>query len=695
MTEETASKRAGLSIPQLRNIILLCLAVGTAAFTAVMFSLAGTLSEKFGPQVLHDLEWKVVRGAIELSKACELAVAIGDVDEIRGCFGVYGTSSDVQALVVTGSEGAELVRKGTVGEGLDRLFSGAPGVVRRESGHLVSWAAVEIEGSPLGKIAVVVSTDRLSEAQSLLNKSSNATLLGGLAALVFGSVVVIFFTRTVANRDAQLQDYAANLERKVEVRTLELDARNRGMRLVLDNVAQGFITIDYDGVMASERSAIVDTWFGTPAEEAKISDYLEPASPNTGLWIDIGLEQLRDDLMPADLIIEQMPSRVNAGKRILDFAYRPIEGDDNKMLIIISDATEEVAHERAEREQRELVALFQRISVDRGGVEEFVTEAAGLVQALRTEQDAAVQMRLVHTLKGNCSIYGLETYAALAHEIESHLVETGETLSDEQRKQLVDVWKEAMSQVGRLLGGARSGVYEVDDSDVSLLLAKIKAGVGAEALLPMIERWKLDPITNRLDRLSGQIKAVAKRLGKPEPVVNIKGGRIRIDPHSWSQIFAALVHVVRNAVDHGIETPERRLELGKSEAGAITLTAAQLNGTLELTFEDDGAGIDFERLAEKAKAQGLPTDTHADLVAALFADGVSSKDSANDVSGRGVGMAAVRQVIVDSGGSIEVESKRDRGTTFKFTFDESRVSQRGKALTGISASLVPNGAMAG
>jgi hypothetical protein len=73
------------------------------------------------------------------------------------------------------------------------------------------------------------------------------------------------FTRAVALRDAQLSDYAANLERKADERTRELDERNRGMRLVLDNVAQGFITIASDGVMAAERSAVVDRWFGTPS----------------------------------------------------------------------------------------------------------------------------------------------------------------------------------------------------------------------------------------------------------------------------------------------------------------------------------------------------------------------------------------------------------------------------------------------
>lgn len=688
----TPRAQQGPSIPTLRNWILLALLVGVSAYTTIMFGLSRDLSERFGPQVRQDLEWRVQRGAVELSKACELAVAIGDVTEIEKCFGPYAEASDVQALVVTDADGKAIVTHGKAPEG--DLFSGAPGAVAERANALVSWRPVQIEGADLGKLAVVVSLDRLRNAEDLLSRSSLATLVGGLGGLLFGALVVVFFTRAVGQRDAALSNYAANLEGMVAERTAELDARNRGMRLVLDNVAQGFITIDFDGVMASERSAIVDTWFGEPTEGQSLADYLERVSPNAGLWLDIGLEQLRDDLMPADLVIDQMPSRIETTKGIFKLSYQVLE-DGNRILVIISDVTEAVAHERAEREQRELVALFQRISVDRAGVEEFVTEAAGLVQALRTEQDATLQRRLVHTLKGNCGIYGLETYAALAHEIESEMIDSGEALREEQREQLVSMWKDAMLRVGQLMGTSREGVLEVRESELEEVRNLLLSGAPVEEALRRCSDWRLEPIERRLERLGQQAVVLARRMGKPEPVVAIDGHGVRLRGEGWSPLFTTLVHLVRNAMDHGIEGPLARTEAGKAEAGRLSLSAERNGSLVTLMIADDGAGIDFDRITEKAAAQGLPTKTRDDLVAALFADGLSTREAANDISGRGVGMAAVRQVVLESGGQVDVRSERGKGTTFVLTLDERRMTGPSASGARISASLIPQSVGAG
>ncbi|HEX6245591.1 MAG TPA: hypothetical protein VFZ61_31925, partial [Polyangiales bacterium] len=250
--------QSSFSISKLRNLILVCLVLGVAAYTGVMFSLAQKLADRFGPQVRQDLEWRVSRGAQELARAAELGLAVGDTQVVKSSFGVYAKSEDVQAIVAVGAGDTVVAEHGKSPEAVAQLFQGTPGKLRNGKGYIVSWANAEIEGTPIGKVAVVVSTKRLTDALALLAQSSNTALAGGLGALLLGALVVIYFTRAVAQRDAQLSDYAANLERKVDERTAELDERNRGMRLVLDNVVQGFITVSIDGVMAPERSAIVD-----------------------------------------------------------------------------------------------------------------------------------------------------------------------------------------------------------------------------------------------------------------------------------------------------------------------------------------------------------------------------------------------------------------------------------------------------
>ena len=159
-------------------------------------------------------------------------------------FGAYATSSDVQAIVAVNATGVALAQHGQPPETLDKLFQGKEQQLRSESGYLVSWANAVIEGASVGRVAVVISTRRLTDANVLLSRVSSVSLIGGALALVLGIVVISLFAGAVATRDGQLSEHAANLERKVEERTRALDERNRGMRLVLDNVAQGLVTID-------------------------------------------------------------------------------------------------------------------------------------------------------------------------------------------------------------------------------------------------------------------------------------------------------------------------------------------------------------------------------------------------------------------------------------------------------------------
>ena len=687
---QPSDDKKSFSISKLRNVILVCMVVGVAIYTGIMFSLAQRLSERFGPQVRADLEWRVQRGAQELSRAAELGLTIGDSALVTKAFGVYALSNDVQAIVAQDATGKVLAQHGKPPK--DDLFSGRPGVVRTGPTYLVSWAETQIEGMPVGRVAVVVTTQRLQEAQQLLERSSNTTLTGGLGALLLGTVIVCFFTGAVALRDAQLSDYAKNLERKVDERTRQLDERNAGMRLVLDNVAQGFVTIDLQGNMASERSAIVDRWFGAPASNSTLSAYLKPHAARFVEQLDMGLAELRDGIMPTELLLYQLPTRFSAAGRTFETSYTGI-GDletPDRLLVIISDVTEAVARERADSEQKELVTLFRRINSDRAGVEEFLMEAAQLVSTLRLEEDPVVQQRLVHTLKGNCSMYGLESYAQLAHQIENELIEGSGPLSPSQRATLVDEWKRTIGRVGFLLSDSRRNTIQLDASELDALMTSAMCGAAANDVVATLQDWKREPIYRRLERLARQASAVAERLNKPKPKFEIDAQGIRLDGDSLAPFWAAMIHVVRNALDHGIEDPETRALLGKPEAGTIALSARRQDGKLVISVRDDGSGVNWERVRAKAAARSLPNRTREDLVDALFSDGLSTKDEATDISGRGVGLAALKQIVRELGGTIEVDSSPQWGTAFHFVLDERSNSNAPASVRRVSASLLPD-----
>jgi two-component system chemotaxis sensor kinase CheA len=168
--------------------------------------------------------------------------------------------------------------------------------------------------------------------------------------------------------------------------------------------------------------------------------------------------------------------------------------------------------------------------------------------------------------------------------------------------------------------------------------------------------------------LAAQARSLSQRLGKGEPLIEIQGDGTRLDPALWGPLFSELVHLVRNAVDHGFEAAEQRAASGKPSQPRLTLKSSLQNGQLTIEIEDDGRGIDWRAVARSAAKQGIVAETEAELTAALFADGVSTSERVSDTSGRGVGMAAVQARVRELGGNIRVASRAGLGTCWTLSF---------------------------
>jgi two-component system chemotaxis sensor kinase CheA len=139
-------------------------------------------------------------------------------------------------------------------------------------------------------------------------------------------------------------------------------------------------------------------------------------------------------------------------------------------------------------------------------------------------------------------------------------------------------------------------------------------------------------------------------------------------PERLAPFWASLVHVVRNAIDHGIESPEEREAQGKPAIGRVRFAVKRaLDGSLAIEIADDGRGLNFGKLAERARQMSLPHANEHELVQAVFADGLSTRDEVTELSGRGVGLGAVRAACEAAGGRLGTQSSA-AGTTFSFVF---------------------------
>jgi two-component system chemotaxis sensor kinase CheA len=392
--------------------------------------------------------------------------------------------------------------------------------------------------------------------------------------------------------------------------------------------------------------------------------------------------------MPLALTLEQMPNRLLAGGRQHSVSYVPIgEGDSpERFLVVVTDITAEARRAHAERDSRETGELFERLLADRTSVETFFEEGAALEKAIGGAhgQDLSTLERMLHTLKGNSAIFGLTSLSVLCHDLESWVAEARTAPPAEVLAPFREHWASLVARSERLLGTKRY-VVEIGEKDQAGLERSIRDGVDDETLLRMVYDLKLEPTQRRLEHFGEQARRIAGRLDKEIRVV-VDGQGLRVDPKRWSAFWSAFIHAVRNAVDHGLEPAAERLSHGKPAVGTIGLRTLVQGGRFVVEIADDGPGIDWTEVARKATELGLPVATEANLREALFCDGVSTAEDVTDISGRGLGMGALRAATVALGGELEIETQAGRGTTLRLVFPKDAMNPDFRPLARASST---------
>jgi two-component system chemotaxis sensor kinase CheA len=174
------------------------------------------------------------------------------------------------------------------------------------------------------------------------------------------------------------------------------------------------------------------------------------------------------------------------------------------------------------------------------------------------------------------------------------------------------------------------------------------------------------PIGTTFSKFKRLVRDLSHSLGKEVDLATL-GAETELDKTVIEKLSDPLIHIIRNSIDHGIESPEERVKAGKPAAGTIHLSASQSGGTVLISIRDDGAGINKESVRRKAIVTGLINEnqevTDTELYALLFAPGFSTAKSVTNVSGRGVGMDVVKRAIESLRGSVSIESKEHIGTT--------------------------------
>ena len=502
------------------------------------------------------------------------------------------------------------------------------------------------------------------------------------AVLVLG--VVVWWNRKLSRLNRAL--HLANEAR---------DAAGRRMAALLDNAGQGFLSVTADGRVEPQYSAECRNIFGGDIEGREVAELLFPDDPPGCAAMAVNVRRIVGEADPyrRDLYVSLMPGRVLRRGATLRLAYRPMA--DGRLMFVVTDVSGEirlkdaVARERnrlacvvaAVREQRDFFAVLDDFTAFRSD---------GAPPATLSDRDALDELyRRVHTFKGlflqlECAhvakaLDGLEERLSdLRHAPGAGRAEMLALLADEAvdkaLEEDLDVVRETLGAEFFERRGEVSLGGDLADALASLagrLLDRLDAlGLDAEDRRVLSAARTLRDVD--LKKLLSAYPRTAARLaaaqGKRLAPFAVTGDTVMVDPKRFAPVAKSLIHVIRNAVDHGIEPPEEREAAGKDPAGNLSCRIEADDAAIRIVFADDGRGVDIAAIRARAfelglvgaeELAGMDDET---ILTLLFRDGFTSRRVAGDLSGRGVGLSAVRSAAERLGGTVTLVNRPEQGT---------------------------------
>tara|TARA_Y100001954_G_scaffold134650_1_gene143807 strand:- start:13582 stop:15879 length:2298 start_codon:yes stop_codon:yes gene_type:complete len=515
---------------------------------------------------------------------------------------------------------------------------------------------------------------------------------------------------------AALSDYAVNLEKKVAERTKEIEEEREKVAGLLNNMRQAVFSIDRSQKVVAPVSSFSKNVFGSEIEGTDIFDTIykdldrqseEYSQLHSALNTVFGEDDLQYDLME-DYFIQKAKykeSEEDQESKVLQFSYNPMfdnKEELDKVMFIVEDVTEleKLAAEKAAKD-KEIATINEIASNKIDDVKAFILSADSYIknsiqplEDFKSDQSKAGGLgeifRNLHTLKGNSRIFNLGNISQTTHIVENDLVQMIEEVKEGKEinhdrikglfegfndiEQSIAVYLEIGKRIFSFGSADEITISKKQIEEIQGLIENVKTNQDElKQASYCIKKIIFNSFIEECGKFKKMVQEIAGKLDK-KAEFNISGEDIFLDNTKLDLIFDALTHILRNSIDHGIETMEKRKEKSKSEHGTISIKTKEEGDQFEIFIVDDGNGIDGERVMSSAVKKGALAKEKADAMSdedkvnLIFLPNLSTADSVSDISGRGVGMDVVKSNIEKMGGSIRVSSILGTGTIFKISF---------------------------
>ena len=500
----------------------------------------------------------------------------------------------------------------------------------------------------------------------------------------------------------ELFGHATELEATIQKRTTELADARETIQAMVDSLNEGFLVFDQTGICRDVSSTNCMTLLEGRPNLRPVHEVLripEAELPTFERW----LRTLFSNKLPFADLAPLGPKRFKHSKnKIIELKYYPLWENDRKLksvVIVASDRTEELNNQKLAREKEKRANFVLKAAQMGQAMDNFFSSAERDMTNLRLEiadlRDSKTKVSglisIVHTIKGEAAIFALDDVTKVAHTLEDLMRSYEKNPSTEAETEMT----RQLLHLQEVMLEHRMAFYEINIRSGGPDLAAIREQ--RAKLVEMIDRMKdLDmPKEFRIGLFkygisqqigwffsiySQFIQDMAIRLGKRVDDVEFVNADLPIYAEPYLELFRTMIHLIRNSLDHGLETPTERMAAAKPESGHLTLkferypvSTNKWNVRIELS--DDGRGINpkmiRERLSLRKGESYVDSLSDDEVLQQIFDPGFSTKQNISELSGRGVGLWTVKQECLNLGGDIFVKSTPGQGTIFTIEIPDS------------------------
>lgn len=477
---------------------------------------------------------------------------------------------------------------------------------------------------------------------------------------------------------SQMKHYLEDIEDQNQLVENQRDA----IQAIFQQVDQGIMRIDTQLIVQEACSAEANRLLGAQVPGRALASLFYPESEGEQRFLNELLNNVfRTTGLEKEVYMSLLPDYLNINGFDIQVGYKPMTSMNGQafLMIILTDLTEKRALEKQMAREQKTLKMVVKSMIHAEEIKQLLAsyEAfVGQAEVLKSNGEMAYLLREVHTFKGNFSQYDWLNLVDYLDMIEDGIIHKSEDWETQFSEAGLLTCLEADLRIIREHAGMdflRESSQCIVERDkilkVESRIRELLTEEEAREILPMVREMRYQSVFQMLSQYKDYVQKLSERLGKYVNPLLIDGEDIRLDPDYYSDVFRNLVHLFRNSVDHGVESPEVRAAADKPLEATIQLNIQATDQQLKLVLSDDGGGIDYQALEAKAKRLKLLPEGACPIIPEvlndiIFEDGVSSRETATSISGKGVGLSALKAAVEAIGGEISVESVPGQGTTF-------------------------------